>query len=75
MPITNAADEVDQHDEQAGDGVAAHDLRRAVHCAAEAGFVLQILAPPPCLFLVDEPGIEVGVDRRQNLPGISLPWR
>jgi hypothetical protein len=21
------------------------------------------------------PGIEVGVDRRQNLPGISLPWR
>jgi hypothetical protein len=58
----HAADDVDQHHEQAGNGVAAHELRGTVHGAEETGFVLQVLAPPPRLLLVDEAGIEVGVD-------------
>ena len=46
-----------------GDGVAAHELRRAVHGAEEARFVLQRLAALLGLLLVDQAGREVGVDR------------
>ena len=59
----HAADDVDHHDEQAGDGVAADEFRGAVHGAEEAGFVFQVLAPPPRLLFVDQAGIEIGVDR------------
>jgi hypothetical protein len=59
----HAADDVDQHDQEAGDGVAAHEFRGAVHGAVKAGLVLQVLAPAPRFLLVDEAGIEIGVDR------------
>ena len=40
----HAADDVDEHDQQAGDRVAAHEFRGAVHRAVEGAFVLQVLA-------------------------------
>ena len=40
----DAADDVDEGDDQAGDGVAAHELGGAVHRAEEAAFLLQLLA-------------------------------
>ncbi len=59
----HAADDVDEHDEQAGDGVAAHELGGAVHRAEESAFVLQRLAAPLRLGFVDQAGGKVGVDR------------
>ena len=59
----DAADDVDEDDQQARDGVAADEFRGAVHGAEEAAFVLQRLAA--CLggLLVDQAGGEIGVDR------------
>src|SRR6202034_3032445 len=59
----DAADDVDEDDEQAGDRVAAHEFRGAVHRAEEAAFVFQRLAAFLGDFLVDQPGGEIGVDR------------
>ena len=59
----HAADHIDEHHQQAGDGVAAHEFRGAVHGAEEAAFVFQRLAPPPRLVLVDRAGGQLGVDR------------
>jgi hypothetical protein len=57
-----AADDVDDHDQHAGDGVALHELGGAVHGAVEGAFVLEILAAPARLGLVDEARPKVGVD-------------
>ena len=59
----HAADDVDEHHQQAGDGVAAHELRGAVHGAEEAALVLEILAALARRLLVDQAGAEIGVDR------------
>ncbi len=59
----HAADHVDEHDEQAGDGVAAHEFRGAVHRAEERAFVLQMLAAGARVVLVDQAGGQIGVDR------------
>ncbi len=59
----HAADDVDHHHQEAGDGVAAHELRGAVHGAIKAGFIFQGLAPAPCFLFIDQAGIEIGVDR------------
>ena len=59
----HAADDVDENHQQAGDGVAAHEFGGAVHGAEEAAFVLELLAAAPRLFLVDQPGRQIGVDR------------
>ena len=73
----HAADHIDQQDEQAGDGVAAHEFRGAIHGAEEAGFVFQSLAPPPRVLLVDQAGGKIGVDRhlfaRHRIRGESVP--
>ena len=45
------AEEVDQQDQDAGDGVAADELRRAVHCTVEVGFLGHFLAPRLGIFL------------------------
>ena len=58
----HSADDVDQHDQKTGDGVAAHEFRGAVHRAEEAGLVLQILASSPRFLLVDQAGGEIGID-------------
>ena len=59
----DAADDVDEGDEQRRDGVAAHEFRGAVHGAEEGRLVLELLAPFLRLLLVDEAGREIGVDR------------
>ncbi len=59
----HAADDVDEDDEQAGDGVAAHEFGSAVHGAEEAAFVLERLAALARLLLVNEARGQVGVDR------------
>ena len=58
-----AEHQVDDHDEDAGDGVALHELAGTVHGAVELRLRRDVLSP--CLgdVLSDEPGVEVGVDR------------
>ena len=63
-----AADDVDPRDRDAGHGVAADELARAVHGAVEIGFAADVQPAPPRLGLVDHPGVQVRVDRHL-LPG------
>ena len=62
-PDREAADQVDEHDHDGGDRVALHELRRTVHRAVEVGLVGDLLAAALGLGLVDQAGVEVGVDR------------
>src|SRR5580704_17137443 len=59
----HAADDIDQNYQKSGNGIAAHEFRGAGHGAEEAGFIFQVLAPPPRFLLVDQAGGEIGVDR------------
>jgi len=59
----HAADDVDEHHQQPGDGIAADEFGGAVHGAEERGLILELLAPPARLLFVDQAGREVGVDR------------
>ena len=59
----DAREEVDGDDDQAGDGVAAHELRGAVHRAVEVGLVLDLHAALARLGVGDLAGVQVGVDR------------
>src|SRR6185437_5304913 len=59
----DSADDVDEDDQQAGDGVAAHEFRGAVHRAEKAAFVFQRLAALLGRLLVDQSRREIGVDR------------
>ena len=58
-----AADDVDEQDQDAGDRVAAHELRRAVHRAVEVRLLGDLGAAPARLVLADQAGVEIGVDR------------
>ncbi len=58
-----AGDDIDEGDEQAGNGVALHEFRGAVHGAVEGALVLQFLAAGLRRLLVDEAGRQIGVDR------------
>ena len=57
------ADDIDKHNNDAGDGVAANEFRGAVHGPVKIRLARYFLAALPRLVLGDEPGIEVGVDR------------
>jgi hypothetical protein len=59
----DAADDVDREDEQAGDRVAADELRGAVHRAVEVGLALDLAAALARGALVDEASAQIGVDR------------
>jgi hypothetical protein len=59
----HAADDVDEHDQQAGDGVAANEFGGAVHGAEEAAFVFQPLTAAARFFFVDEARRKVRIDR------------
>lgn len=59
----HAADQVDKQNQQAGNGVAAHELAGAVHGAVELGLLGHFRAAGLGLVLVDQAGVEVGVDR------------
>ena len=56
------ADQVDEHDDQAGDGIALDELHRAVHGAVEMALALQHPAQAPRLGLGDVAGAQVAVD-------------
>jgi hypothetical protein len=58
----DAADDVDDRDQDGRDGVALHELGRAVHGAEEVGLARDLLAAAARLLLVDEPRAQVGVD-------------
>ena len=58
-----AADEVDGGDDDGGDGVAPDELGGPVHGPVEVGLVGDLLAAALGLLLVDEPRVQVGVDR------------
>ena len=58
-----AADEVDGDDDDGGDRVALDELRRTVHRAVEVGLFGDLLAAALRFVLVDDAGVEVGVDR------------
>ena len=59
----DAAENVDGENDEAGDGVAADEFRRAVHRAEEGAFLLELAPARLRHLLVDEAGREVGVDR------------
>ena len=59
----DAAEDVDRQDDQAGDGVAADEFRRAVHRAEEGALLLEFATALLGDFLVDQPRRQVGVDR------------
>ncbi len=58
-----ARHDVDARDEHRGERVALREADRAVHRAVEVGFAPDPVAPRPRLALVDQSGIQIGVDR------------
>jgi len=58
-----AAEQVDEHDEDAGDGIAADELTGTVHGSVEVGFLANFLPPDDGLGLRDDAGVQIGVDR------------
>ncbi len=59
----HTADEVDEQNQQAGDGITAHELAGTVHGTVELGFLGHFQAARLGLVLVDQAGVEVSVDR------------
>ena len=57
-----AAEDVDEQDQDAGDGVAADELAGAVHGAVEVGLLADLLAPRAGVLAGEQAGVEVGVD-------------
>ncbi len=57
-----SADDVDQGDDDAGDGVALHELHGAVHRAVELTFARQAFTPRAGLLEIDDAGAQIGVD-------------
>ena len=57
------ADDVDEHDHNAGYSIAAHEFAGAVHCAVKLGFESDHGAALARFVFADKAGIEVGVDR------------
>ncbi len=57
-----AGDDVDGGEQNGGHGIALAEAGSAVHGAVELGFARHGFAAGASLVLVDEPGVEVGVD-------------
>ena len=58
-----AADDVDERDENGRNGVAAHEFARAVHRAVKIRFLLHAAAAVARLGFVDQAGVEFRVNR------------
>src|SRR5258708_34239136 len=58
-----AAEQIDEHDQDAGDGIAAYELARAVHGAVEVGFLAYLLPPDYGLGLAYDAGVQIGAHR------------
>ena len=54
---------IDARDEDRGDRIPLIEAGRPVHCAVEFRLARDLLAPFPCLMFVDQPGIQIGIDR------------
>ena len=61
-PDDETAHQVDHQDQDAGDGVAPHELRRAVHRTIEVGLTAHFLTATASLSLIDLTSVEVGID-------------
>ena len=62
MPRNSPPRDVDHQDDDARDGVAADELAGTVHRAEEVGLAIDLVAAAVRLVLVDQPGVQVGVD-------------
>ena len=58
----DAAEQVDEHDQYAGDGVAAHEFAGAVHRAVEVRLLAHLLPAYDRIGLGDDAGVQIGVD-------------
>ena len=58
-----AADNVNDHDHQTGDGVTAHELTRTVHRTVEVGFLRHVAAALFGFVFTNQTGVEIGVNR------------
>gem|GEM_PF-3372958 len=59
-----AAPQVDHHDDDPGDGVALHELHRAVEIAVQLALHLEQAAAALGLVLVDQARAQIGIDRQ-----------
>ena len=58
-----AAQDIDEGDQNGGDGVAADEFARPVHGPVKIGFLLDLAAAEAGLGFVDHAGVEFGVNR------------
>ena len=61
-PDEQPADDIDENNDDAGDGVAANELAGTVHGAEEIGVLDDFLPAGLGLALIDHAGVQVGVD-------------
>ena len=59
----DTAEHVDKQNENAGYGVAAHELAGTVHGPVEIGLLRHFLATAQGVVLTDQAGIQVGINR------------
>ena len=57
-----AANQVDDQHQQAGDGIPSHELGGPVHGAVEVGLSGDLLPTGPGLVLIQRAGVEIGID-------------
>ena len=57
-----AAADIDQQDDDAGDGIAANEPARPIHGPEEVRLAINLIAAPVGLVLVDQAGMQVGID-------------
>ncbi len=62
-PDDDAADQVEDDDDERGDRVAFDEFSGAVHCAVEIGFSLDRCALAACALGVEQSGVHFGIDR------------
>ena len=58
-----SAADIHQQDHDAGDRIAADEAARPVHGPEEIRLAIDLVAAPVGFVLVDQPGVQVGVDR------------
>ena len=59
---TNAANDIHQRDDDTGDCITAHKLTGTIHGAIEIRFLGKIIPPFTRLILLDQPGIQLGIN-------------
>jgi hypothetical protein len=62
-PNQESANNVDDHNDDACDGVATHEFRRSVHRTVEIRLLLDLLAAAFGVGLADQTGVQVSINR------------